>query len=585
MLSCMAFFASCTHAIYSTEYNLDFEYAKNDSVPSQWLIRNPAITGYVLSLDKQVKRHGNSSFKAQWDENISNVGITSWGGFQNFMPTELVAGKELEVSGWVRTEDIANVCAGYGIFAYVPGKSKMGFMSEIDTLGGVRGTSEWKRHKISKTIEEDASSIMIAGFVSGKGTAWFDDMEIRIDGKKYEGRRIPALKTELSEKDIQDLKKYVYPLRTYEPDGGDTRDLNVLDGMIGTSKVVGLGEYTHGTSEIYKMKHRLVRYLAEQCGFATFAIESNFPEGFRMNDYTVRGVGDPKQLIRGMYVWPWMTDEMLGLVEWMREYNASEPKITFAGVDMQMHTTLMQNLLQQIEDCPEAYRVTRLISDKLQQIYPRPYQINEELAQEIDADLKKLVLMAEIQALPSERKECAIQYIDLLHQFLSQTEDIDWRDRGMAKNTEWLLERHPETKILLWAHNQHINLKEGMTSMSHPSGYFLKKKLNDDYLAIGFMCYEGEFTAWQGKLKACALPAPSPGTLEYVLEQLDEPIFLLDLKRMREEQSPAISWIDDLEYREIGATSDPFYKKDISKSFDCLIYIRNSSASHIMKFQ
>ena len=46
-------------------------------------------------------------------------------------------------------------------------------------------------------------------------------------------------------------------------------------------------------------------------GFGIFALEANLPEAERVNDYTIRGEGDPKQLIRGMYVWPWMTDEML----------------------------------------------------------------------------------------------------------------------------------------------------------------------------------------------------------------------------------------------------------------------------------
>lgn len=290
--------AGCRESLYSTEYNLDFEYARNDSVPTQWALRNTFLTGYTLALDHEVSRHGRTSLKAEW---TGCPLVYSWGGFQSFLPGELVAGKELEISGWVRTKDSVRVCAGYGIFPYVLSKPDMKFLSKIDTIGGIRGTTDWTRHTIKQRIDEGADRVMIGGFVTGKGTAWFDNIELRIDGVKYEGRDIPALKTELSDKDKRQLRKYVHPLRTCGPDGGDNSDLAILGQLVGQSRVVGLGEATHGTSEVYKMKDRIIRYLAKKEGFDIFTIEANFPESYRMNDYTVGGTGDPKQLIRNLY--------------------------------------------------------------------------------------------------------------------------------------------------------------------------------------------------------------------------------------------------------------------------------------------
>ena len=61
-------FAGCTRPpIYSTEYNLDFEYAKNDSIPTQWIISDPNTTGYSVHVDTLVKQHGHSSARLQWD--------------------------------------------------------------------------------------------------------------------------------------------------------------------------------------------------------------------------------------------------------------------------------------------------------------------------------------------------------------------------------------------------------------------------------------------------------------------------------------------------------------------------------------
>ena len=166
-VSVLLFCAGCTRPpIYSTEYNLDFEYAKNDSVPTQWIFRNSSATGYVLSLDKQVKQHGEASLRARWQEGPT---MTVWGGFQNILPGELVAGKELEISGWVKTKDSVNVCAGYGIFPYNPEKYDPDLFGRIDTVGGVRGMSEWTRHTVRQTIDKDVPYVLIAGFVTGKG--------------------------------------------------------------------------------------------------------------------------------------------------------------------------------------------------------------------------------------------------------------------------------------------------------------------------------------------------------------------------------------------------------------------------------
>ena len=582
ILSVAIVFAGCTQPpIYSTEYNLDFEYTKNDSVPTKWTLRNFSFTGYDLVLDRQIKRHGRMSLRAQWQEQPATV--ASWGGFQNFLPGELVAGKELEISGWVKTKDSVNICAGYGIFSYVPGKTPMDFLSGIDTIGGIRGTSDWIRYTTRQKIDDDASCALIAGFISGKGTAWFDDMEIRIDGRKYDDREIPLI-SELSDADKRELHRYVYPLRTCESDGGDAQDLDILRQLVGECRVVGLGEDTHGTSEIYKLKNRMIRYLAENEGFDTFALEANMPESYRMNDYTVGGEGDPKRLIQGMYVWPWWTEEMLSLAEWMKDYNASKPKIVFTGVDMQMYPTLMKNLQLRLAGCPGARRTAATIAGELQRICPKPYEVDPQLAEKLDGDLRRLAADREIASLPEEEKAWALQYIDMLRQYLSQRYDWDWRDRGMAENMAWIMNRRPTSKAVLWAHNQHINLREGAVKLIRPMGFYLKEHFGDGYCSVGFVCYEGTYTAWKNGLRAFDLPVPASGTLEYVLGQLDEPLFILDLKKMREENSPVSLWLDDLEFREIGATPEIFYQAGVSEAFDYLIFIRKTSASHILKF-
>ena len=137
---------------------------------------------------------------------------------------------------------------------------------------------------------------------------------------------------------IQWLRKHSVPLQTVEAGHGFT-DLQPLGRMVGNARIVELGEATHGSREFFQLKHRLIEFLANQKGFTIFSIEANMPEAYRLNEFVLDGVGDPKQLLKGMYFWTWDTQEVLDMIMWMRDYNKSgKGRIEFTGFDMQTPT-------------------------------------------------------------------------------------------------------------------------------------------------------------------------------------------------------------------------------------------------------
>lgn len=131
------------------------------------------------------------------------------------------------------------------------------------------------------------------------------------------------------------VKRNAIPLRTVQA-GNGFEDMQPLKSLVGNARIVSLGEATHGTKEFFQMKHRMLEFLATEMGFNIFSIEANMPESYRMNDYVLNGVGDPKAILRGMYFWTWQTEEVLAMVEWMRQFNASgKGRVQFTGFDMQ----------------------------------------------------------------------------------------------------------------------------------------------------------------------------------------------------------------------------------------------------------
>jgi erythromycin esterase-like protein len=137
---------------------------------------------------------------------------------------------------------------------------------------------------------------------------------------------------------VQWMRQNAIPLQTVEA-GHGFEDLQPLGQVVGNARIVELGEATHGTREFFQLKHRMIEYLAAQKGFTIFSIEGNMPEAYRLNDYVLHGVGDPKQLLAGMYFWTWDTQEVLDMILWMREFNQSgKGRIEFTGFDMQVAT-------------------------------------------------------------------------------------------------------------------------------------------------------------------------------------------------------------------------------------------------------
>ena len=111
-------------------------------------------------------------------------------------------------------------------------------------------------------------------------------------------------------------------------------DLEFLRDLVGDARVVALGENTHGARDFFEMKARILRFLVEEMGFDTFAIEATWPESLRLDRYVRTGEGDPAMLLAGLYFWTWNTESVLEMIEWMRDHNEGGGEVGFHGVDL-----------------------------------------------------------------------------------------------------------------------------------------------------------------------------------------------------------------------------------------------------------
>jgi len=144
-------------------------------------------------------------------------------------------------------------------------------------------------------------------------------------------------------------------------------DIEFLRDLVGDARIVALGENTHGTRDFFEMKARILRFLVEEMGFNTFAIEATWPEARLVDDYVRTGEGDSARLLAGLYFWTWNTESVLEMIEWMRDHNEAGGDVGFHGVDMQYPGLALQNVLDYLGEVdPGSVAVFTSLVDCLQ---------------------------------------------------------------------------------------------------------------------------------------------------------------------------------------------------------------------------
>ncbi len=111
---------------------------------------------------------------------------------------------------------------------------------------------------------------------------------------------------------------------------------------IGDTRIVMIGEASHGTSEFYTIRAELSKKLIEEKGFTIIAVEGDWPSVQAVNRY-VKGFGHEGDsarsvLMKSFHRWPtwmWANEEIESFTEWLKMKNMTlDNKVGFYGIDL-----------------------------------------------------------------------------------------------------------------------------------------------------------------------------------------------------------------------------------------------------------
>jgi len=545
-------------------YNLDFEKEiEGTDIPYSWEYNNAA--GYSMKWLDNPEDGGKclrifcEKPNLKWFEDTDSLAA---GAFFLRLSGDLVRGKKLEVRAKVKTKAVTqNARLGLTVM----GDSLCRDVSE--PASGLRATKPWTRLSVETTVEQEATEVYIAGVMSGRGTAWFDDFEIRIDGKRLKDSDPPAVPTK---EEIEWLRSYIYPIRSVDS-GTSNDDLLPLVEKLKNVPFVALGGASFGSSENFRLRNRIIQYLAEKEGFGLLTMETFMPWFSRMNDSTLARYYWPYQLwVRQADVWN--RQEYQALSNWTTKYNEDKARLYWSSFQNYPVSASFEALYNAFKPYPDVLaELTAFLST---------FSWREPDVEKVRSFLHTLASHIRQQITDEEQKEWLLENTVFLEQQLTNNYQMD----GMYKdynvdNVLWHFRHNPDRRMIIWSANPMIK-KNGYTV-----GSLLSEKLADDFISVGFAFYEGNYYAYSGagfgSGKQKALKA-YPGTYEYYFHQLDEPIFMIDLREIRKDLSPDGQWLrEPAFFREVGTikTTTEFSRTLLSSDYDILIFIDQSNAT------
>jgi len=336
------------------------------------------------------------------------------------------------------------------------------------------------------------------------------------------------------------LHEAAWPLR------GTADDYDPLMQLIGDAQFVLLGEATHGTHEFYRERARITQRLIQEKGFTVVAIEGDWPDAERVNQY-LQGISSDQHAEQALSSftrfpqWMWNNVEMRDFVQWLKTHNDQLPSnrtpVGFYGLDLYSFLRSADDVVQHLrqidsqaaERAHERYLCFRQFPDDALD-YGRAASRSQDAScegpvrdqlQELQTRASRTSLLLSLNLTKEQHLFSALQNARVVknaeeyYRTLYDGDTSSWnlRDRHMADTLD-ALSTHFGTsgepaKVVAWAHNTHMgdaSATELGESGDWSIGQLMRERHPGNTVLVGFTTYTGTVMAaseWEqpGELK------------------------------------------------------------------------------------
>lgn len=603
---------TAVHAVDLPVKNLGFEeWNAEKTKPSGWGVGG---TGYESAADCDVALKAPEGKCALRLESTPSVKTGGFIPVTQRLPSQVAAGHQIKLSGFIRTENVQEGWAG--MWLRVDAQSKPAVAFDNMAARGPRGTTGWQRFEIALPVAPNTNNIAFGVLLKGTGTAWFDGLRLEVDESiqvpKVDIPEIAAIAApprpqiphallddkalalsaaempDLNEAWRIDIQQRHHAIRSLS--SGDFSDLQFLKPLLKNKRVIQLGESSHGIAEFNWMKVRLVKFLHQELGYDVIAFESSLT-GCDSADRMI-GKVSPLDVMRECIFGVWHTNEVLPLFDYLDTARKTNKRITLAGFDTQNSGTGSRETGTRFKGMLE-----RANSDLARLVEVNERRLRVGLA---SADATELIdyyrdtgetltknsdkLRVLLNARPEE-VDLSIQEAKSRVLFVRQLEagpgivGTRIRDKGMADNLDFLLDRlYPGRKIIVWAHNFHVTYQQDGQEKPVAMGAWVAERRKADVYTIGLFMGRGVGATNSRSLQE--IMPPAIGTLEAIMANAGRKMSFVDFSQAT--RDPGNSWIfEPINAREWGISS---LKLTPAKMYDAVLYIDSATPPQYIPF-
>ena len=165
-----------------TAKNLDFEASATPAGgPQDW---GGGGEGYEITPDDKAAHGGKQCGRVAYIGE-SAPKLNAFGTLTQGISAEAYRGQRVRYTGYVRTEKVEG--RGVGLWLRVDGPPEgkpLAFDNMQTSRRAITGTTDWKEYEIVLDVPKEATAIYFGMLLTGKGTAWVDDLKLEAVGSK-----------------------------------------------------------------------------------------------------------------------------------------------------------------------------------------------------------------------------------------------------------------------------------------------------------------------------------------------------------------------------------------------------------------
>ena len=381
----------------------------------------------------------------------------------------------------------------------------------------------------------------------------------------------------------------------------------------GDARIVLLGEATHGTHEFYAARAQITRRLIEKHGFNIVAVEGDWPDIARIDEYVRHGAARPRsgEPFARFPTWMWRNEEVLAFADWLHRHNEDRPqdqRVSMRGLDVYSLGQSIHSVISYLDEHSpaEAHEARRRYScltpwqDEPQNYgravkYEGVSKCEDAIVSQLDELLKRRmewIAQDGDSYFDAEQNARIVRAAERYYRamYWGAAESWNLRDRHMFETLQQLIAHQKDARAVVWAHNSHIG-NASATAMGWQGefniGELVRKSYGDQAVLIGFGTDRGTVAAasdWGAEMEIMAVRSARDDSWEGAFRLTGLSRSLTDWRARKDSELVAALSAVLLEraigvvYRPQSELTSHYFEAVLADQFDAYVWFEESRA-------